>query len=39
MIDMRDRGYVQDLPDVPIDQQFMNGLEACVRDVQCAYWD
>jgi tetratricopeptide (TPR) repeat protein len=35
MIHMRRRGYLMDLPDVPPQEQFLNGLQACMRDFGC----
>jgi tetratricopeptide (TPR) repeat protein len=37
--EMRRRGYLMDLPGVSPKEQFMNGLQACMRDFECAFFD
>ena len=39
MFSMRQNGFYLDLVGVSTRDQFMNGLQACVRDFQCANFD
>jgi hypothetical protein len=39
MFSMRKHGFYLDLPGVSPRDQFMNGLEGCVRDPQCVNFD
>ena len=38
-ISMNERGYLMELPGVPAKISFLNALQACVRDFECAYWE